>query len=103
MIQLVKTHIDDLKQLCKKYAVQELYLFGSAAKDDFNEQLSDLDFVVRFSDKLEPVDFADHYFSLLEDLSKLFGKKIDLLSYRALKNEVIIREIEQTKVPLYAA
>jgi predicted nucleotidyltransferase len=37
-----------LQQICKKYNVKELYLFGSATTDDFSED-SDLDFIFKFN------------------------------------------------------
>ena len=38
---------EQLQQLCKKFNVKELYLFGSATTDNFSED-SDLDFLVKF-------------------------------------------------------
>jgi hypothetical protein len=64
---------------------------------------SDIDFLVQFSEEINVLDYADNYFTLLEKLEKLTGKKIDLVSKKSLKNPILIQEIEQTKIDLYAA
>jgi predicted nucleotidyltransferase len=58
---------------------------------------------VQFSDDLDILDYADNYFSYLEKLETLMGRKIDLVTKKSLRNSVLIQEIEQTKVELYAA
>ncbi|MBN4077575.1 nucleotidyltransferase domain-containing protein [bacterium AH-315-C20] len=103
MIEIIKERLDEVKSLCAEHHVKELYLFGSSANGNFDQKTSDLDLVVNFTEEVSPEDFAENYFSLLEGLERLFERKVDLLSYRALKNEVIIQQIEQTKIPLYAA
>jgi predicted nucleotidyltransferase len=103
MIDLIKDNIKDLETICEKHMVKSLYLFGSAAKNEFNPKKSDLDFVVEFNKNINPIDFADNFFSLLDALKDLFKTDIDLLSYRALKNQIMIAEIENSKVQLYAA
>lgn len=103
MIELIENKIEALKQICKDHYVTKLYLFGSAAKGNFDPGTSDLDMVVEFSKTIDPVDYATNYFSLLENLEKLFSRKVELLSLKALKNAVIIKEIENSKIQLYAA
>jgi predicted nucleotidyltransferase len=64
---------------------------------------SDIDFLVQFSEEIEVLDYADNYFSFLEKLENLMGKKIDLVSKKSLKNPILIEEIDRSKVDLYAA
>ena len=47
--------------------VRRLDLFGSAVRPDFDDQRSDLDFVVAF-DELPPVEYADAFFALKDGL-----------------------------------
>lgn len=103
MIDLIKNNINDLKIICENHKVRSLYLFGSAAKNEFNPKKSDLDFVVEFNKNIDPIDFADNFFSLLDALKDLFKTEVDLLSYRALKNQIMKAEIDKSKVQLYAA
>ncbi len=102
MIQLVQNNLDALKTICERYAVAELYLFGSAANDHYTEN-SDLDFAVVFKDTLTPIEKGDAFFSLYDALENLFQKNIDLVSYRVVKNPVFKEELDRTKIELYAA
>ena len=77
-----------------------LALFGSAAREDFQET-SDLDFVVEFP-PMSPDEHAAAYFGLLRDLGKLFGRKIDLVEVITVRNPYIRRSIQESQVPLYA-
>ncbi len=88
--------------MSKLHGVSTIALFGSVAKETMNEE-SDIDFLVQFSDDLYLLDYADNYFSLLENLHALLGSKIDLVTEKSLKNPLFIEEIKKTKVELYAA
>ena len=78
-----------------------MYAFGSATTTDFNEA-SDIDLLISFKDI--PFDqYTDNYFNLHEELERLFKRKVDLLTERALSNPYFIRSIENTKQLLYAA
>jgi predicted nucleotidyltransferase len=47
---------------------------------------------------------ADRYLGLLVDLEDLFGgRKIDLVSYRAMRNPYFKQVVDRTRVLLYAA
>src|SRR6185369_2909755 len=78
MQQLVQQRLQVLRELCVKHRVERLDLFGSAARDDFDPQMSDLDFLVEF-EPMPPREHADSYFGLLADLEDLFGRRVDLL------------------------
>lgn len=102
MIGLVESKLSKLKEISAKHSVSELYLFGSAVSGSFNNE-SDLDFAVVFEDSLTPIERGDAFFNLLDDLEQIFNKPIDLISFRALKNPILIEEINKSKVSLYAA
>lgn len=102
MHPLIKNSIAEISRLCKEHRVRSLSLFGSAAKGDMHSE-SDLDFLVEFSRDLDVLDYADNYFSFIDSLEKLTGRKIDLLSIKSLKNPVLKQEIYNTKIDLYAA
>jgi predicted nucleotidyltransferase len=102
MIKLVEDKLNDIIALCKVHQVKSIALFGSTAKETMHKN-SDIDFLVQFSDEIELLNYADNYFSLLEKLENLMGRKIDLVSRKSLKNPVLIEEIDRSKVDLYAA
>lgn len=102
MEKLIHESIDEIIALCKMHKVKSFSLFGSAAKETMHHE-SDVDFLVQFSDEIDILDYADNYFSLLEKLESLLGKKIDLVTKKSLTNPILIEEIERSKVDLYAA
>ncbi len=103
MLSLTEKQKSNLNSICDKHKVKNLFLFGSATNERFNSNTSDIDLIVEFADDLELLNYADNYFSILKDLEKLFGKKVDLISYKALRNPVMIEEVEKSKISLYAA
>ena len=76
--------------------------FGSALRDDYRPDESDMDLLVEFG-PMKPYARVDAYFGLLEDLRTLLGPKIDLVMTGAVKNRYIASDIERTRRMLYAA
>jgi uncharacterized protein len=99
---LVQERLAQIAVLCGRHSVRRLALFGSAVRDDFDPEQSDLDFLVDF-EALPPHSHADAYFGLLADLETLFGRPIDLVETAALRNPYRRREIQATQVLLHAA
>jgi len=102
MNRIVEHELPMLSVLCDKYGVARFEIFGSAATGDFDAETSDLDFLVEFK-KLDEMNAADQYFGLLEELEKLFDRRIDLVMTRAMKNPYFIRSVEQSRRTLFAA
>jgi predicted nucleotidyltransferase len=65
--------------------VRWLDLLGSAARGDFEPERSDIDFIVEF-DRRAPQHPFDAYFGLKEELEAMFGRKVDLVELRAVRN-----------------
>ena len=102
MNPLIADKAEDLARLCRHQGVARLELIGSAARGGFDPASSDLDFLVEFSD-LGSTAYADAYFGLLEGLETLFGRRVDLIMIRAIRNPYFLRSIEKDRTLLYAA
>ena len=103
MIGIVEERRTEVAALCEKYGVKRLDLFGSAAGERFDPEVSDLDFVVSFEEQ-DPPNLFHRYFGLTEDLQDLFGRDVDLVMEGALlKDPAFAESISGTQVPLYAA
>lgn len=102
MIELVKQHIQKLQSLCQQYHVRRLELFGSASTGGFDDERSDLDFLVEFL-PLDEGRYADAYFDLLFALQELFGRSVDLVMPEAVKNPYFLQAVNQHREVLYAA
>ena len=92
----------ELEQLCRRYGVLRLDLFGSAATGRYRPDESDLDFVVEFRE-LPTAAYADAYFGLLEALERLFGQPVDLVVGAAIKNPYFRQSLEETRTLVYEA
>jgi len=94
--------MDRLCELCRAHRVRTLWLFGSAATGDFDPARSDYDFAVEFLPGPRS-GFDDIYFKLHAGLESLLGRKVDLVEYAAIRNPYVLRSVDRTKVPIYAA
>lgn len=104
MIASVKEKREQLAELCRRYGVRKLELFGSAAiADEFDPEHSDLDFLVEFEPDQDLGPWLAHYFDFQKQLEHLFGRSVDLVFSSALKNPYFIREVNRTRTVLYAA
>jgi len=99
-IDIPKEKIDEF---CQKWKIVELSLFGSVLRDDFRSD-SDVDMLVTFSPDAE-WSLLDHV-AMEEELSVIFGKKVDLVSRRAIErseNYIRRKAILRTAQPYYVA
>ena len=102
MIGLIEEKRDALVSLCRKYRVRRLDVFGSAATGEFRPEGSDLDFLVEFEAE-SPMGPFRQYIGFLEELKELFGCEVDLVEAPVMKNPYLIKAVDATRVPLYAA
>jgi predicted nucleotidyltransferase len=102
MVDMLYDKHDAIGELCARYGVARLDVFGSALRDDFRPGESDIDFLVEFGPH-EGYALVDAYFGLLDDLRALLDTEVDLVMVDAVKNRYIASEIERTKQLLYAA
>jgi predicted nucleotidyltransferase len=102
MIREIEEQRAAIEDLCRRFRVHRLELFGSAAVGVFNPQSSDLDFLVEF-DELQANEYADAYFGLLEALTNLFRRHVDLVVAQSVKNPYLREGIQRSRKLLYAA
>ena len=90
----IKEKIFKHKEILNKYNVKSIALFGSFVRSQQIKD-SDIDFLIEFQ---EPT--FDNYIGLLSELKKLFHRKVDLVSIKALKERIkpyILAEAEWLK------
>lgn len=78
--QVLSILIEHREEMQRRFAVKRLSLFGSAARDQLRED-SDIDILVAFDG---PATF-DGYFDLKDDLERILGKPVDLVTEKGLK------------------
>lgn len=102
MIRLIEDNRDAIEALCRRFHVAKLEVFGSAATGAFDPARSDVDFLVEFHRDV-PMNAADQYFGLLFALEEIFGRKIDLVTSRSIRNPYFLRGVNETRQPFYVA
>jgi predicted nucleotidyltransferase len=102
MLDLIEKNLSEIRQLCLRFNVSRLEIFGSALTGNFDPNSSDIDFLVEFK-PLKQGQFADSYFGLLEALKRLLGRDVDMVMTKAVKNPYFLQQINQKRQLLYAA
>lgn len=102
MHDIIESRLEEVHQLCRRFDVQRLDVFGSAARaEGFDAQRSDIDFVVDFGPGPQP-DLFNRYFGLNEALAALFGRKVDLVMSGGMVNPYFIDSVNRTRQLVYA-
>ena len=96
----VEQHKSEVKAICHQHFVKDLYVFGSSLREDFDEEKSDIDFLVTFSN-IPVEEYLDNYLSFMEKLENLFHRKIDMVEYNAIRNPVFKNMVDREKVLCY--
>ena len=98
---LGNTQVDgpSLAEVCRRYGVKELSLFGSAVRGEMRAE-SDIDIMVEFEPgvRIGLIKFE----SLVDELESLAGRRVDLVTKRGMKPWVRTRVLEDARV-IYAA
>jgi predicted nucleotidyltransferase len=98
----ITERLEAVKQLCHRFHVRRLHIFGSMATGQDRPGESDVDFLVEF-EPLGPGMMYETYFGLLEGLEALFGRHVDLVDASAIKNPYFRESVDESKKLLYAA
>ena len=100
-LHLGDTQVDgpSLAEVCRRYGVRELSLFGSAVRGEMRPE-SDIDIMVEFEPgvRIGLIKFE----SLISELELLAGRRVDLVTKRGLKPWVRPQVLKDARV-IYAA
>ena len=101
-VELLRSKRNGIEELCRKYAVKRLRLFGSALREDWDPESSDFDFLAEFGPPVGMNAF-DQFMGLLLDLEALLGRKVDVVDWNAARNPFFKRHAERSAKEFYAA
>lgn len=89
-----------IEDFCRKWHVVEFALFGSILREDTRPD-SDVDVLVTFADdvRLSLYDWVD----MEDELRRIFGRDVDLVSKSGLRNPFRRHEILRTQKVIYAS
>ena len=102
MIALIDQHRPAVAELCRRFGVQSLDVFGSAARaEDFNPASSDVDFLVEFA--ADATVGLHNFFGTKAALEQLLGRSVDLIEPGAVRNPYVLASINRNREAVYAA
>jgi uncharacterized protein len=91
--------MEALMELCRRYHVRELALFGSARREDFRAD-SDVDLLVEFEQDAQIGFMA--LSRMQRELEAVFGRHVDLVPKGGLK-PILRQSVLESAEVLYAA
>ena len=89
-----------LVALCRSLSVKRLELVGSATREDFRPDSSDIDVLIEFEGNHA---LFDRYFDLKSGLERIFGRKVDVIQVGSIRNPYLRETLEHDRVPIYEA
>lgn len=99
---LIDRNISKILELCRRYKVKTLYVFGSILTSRFNRN-SDVDLLVRFrKEEIPLLEYADNFFDFQTALESLFNRKVDLVCEDAIKNSYFRQDVDSKKQLIYS-
>ena len=71
-----------IDSFCRKWKIQQLSVFGSALRDDFDPETSDIDLLYVFSPDAR---WGWEIVDMKEEIEAMFNRRVDLVSKRAIE------------------
>lgn len=96
----IQAKLIDFTTLCKLYNVKNLYAFGSATTDQFDKNSSDIDLLIEIEEN-DPLERGEKLLAIWDELEEFFQTKVDLLTQSSLKNPILRKNIDATKILIY--
>jgi len=100
MISEVAEKKREIQDLCERFDVIRLAIFGSAARGEFDSATSDLDFLVLFDRRDQP-DYVERYLDFADALEALFERKVDLVTELSARSPDFRASIDPDLEPIY--
>ena len=96
----IEEHKQVIERICRDLRVKRLDLVGSASRDDFQPDRSDIAVLVEFDgmDRL-----FDRYFDLKIRLEQHLGRQVDVIQERAVRNPYVRRSLNRDRVRIYGS
>ena len=96
----IESNSNEFLSLCKTHDVKTLYAFGSSTNGKFDEITSDFDLLVELETK-DPIKRGENLINLWDKLEKIFQRKVDLLTSSSIKNPILRKSIDSSKILIY--
>lgn len=98
----IARHQPGIANICQRFCVRRLDIFGSAARGgDFAGDASDADFLVEFAPDAH-ID-VETFLSAKLALESLLGRPVDLVEAGSVRNPFVLASVNGSRELVYAA
>lgn len=100
-MKLIEVNLQKIIELCKRFHVRKLWVFGSILTSRFSKE-SDVDFCVDFDwSRIPLLESANNFFGFMDSLENLLQRKVDLTDDSAVQNPYFRAELNETRRLIY--
>lgn len=96
----IKEKAKEFITLCENHDVKTLYAFGSSVNKNFKEESSDIDLLIELN-TLDPILRGELLIDIWDKFETFFQRKVDLLTFNSIKNPILRKNIDSTKILIY--
>lgn len=105
MVSLIENNLPAIKDICRRYGVQKMFVFGSAARRGNFGKDSDIDLLYKLLPEIatHPIEQRPDFFEFLFTLHDLLGRNVNLIDLTRVHNPYFIQSVNQHKIKIYEA
>jgi len=96
----IQENSNEFLTLCEKHDVKTLYAFGSSINENFKEESSDIDLLIELNTQ-DPLQRGENLLNIWDKLEAFFHRKVDLLTNSSIKNPILRKNIDSSKILIY--
>lgn len=96
----IQKKLSEFLLLCKSHNVKTIHAFGSSVTNNFNDATSDFDLLIEIESD-DPIIRGENLMSIWDKLETLFQRKVDLLTNSSVRNPILKKNIDSTKILIY--
>jgi len=100
LMNSIKEKAKEFITLCENHDVKTLYAFGSSVNKNFKEESSDIDLLIELN-TLDPILRGELLIDIWDKFETFFQRKVDLLTFNSIKNPILRKNIDSTKILIY--
>ena len=101
MHALVASRREALSEVCRRFGVRRLEVFGSAAAGGFDPERSDVDLIIDIGKS--GADPLEEYFGLKTELEAVLKRPVDLLVEGSVRNPFVLASIDASRELIFVA
>lgn len=92
--------LQSVRELCRLYGVNKMYVFGSASASNFKGDYDDVDLYLEMQD-MPPLERGENLIKIWNSLEVLFSKKVDILTEMPTQNPFFVNSLQSTLKLIY--